>query len=445
MFQNFHTQAVFEKSLNASFLALIPKKVDAMEVKDFRPISLVGGIYKIISKVLANRFRRVALGLMSDSQNAFVKGRQILDSVLIAAECIDSRLKTGIPGVLCKLDVEKAYDHVNWGFLMYMLQRCGFSEKWRKWIMYCISTVKFSILINGSPSDFFGSSRGIRQGDPLSPLLFDVVMEALSRMLDVAANIGQLSGFYVGNTTSISMMVTHLLFADDTLIFCDAVPNQLVILREILTRFEEVSGLRINLGTSEMIPVGDVHNLDDLVGLLGCTHSSLPFKYLGLPLGAKFKELSVWNPILEKMERRLASWKRLYLSKGGKVTLIKSTLSSLPTYFLSILPIPRKVANRIEKLQRDFLWSGISGDSKLNLVKWAEVCRPVQVGGLGIRRLRSFNSALLGKWLWRYGIETDALWRKVIEAKYGNVWGGWCTKKVTSAYGVSLWRYIRSG
>ena len=78
-------------------------------------------------------------------------------------------------------------------------------------------------------------------------------------------------------------------------------------------------------------------------------------------------------------------------------------------------------------------------------VKWAEVCRPVQVGGLGIRRLRSFNSALLGKWLWRYGIETDALWRKVIEAKYGNVWGGWCTKKVTSAYGVSLWRYIRSG
>ena len=122
--------------------------------------------------------------------------------------------------------------------------------------------------------------------------------------------------------------------------------------------------------------------------------------------------------------------KRLYLSKGGKVTLIKSTLSSLPTYFLSILPIPRKVANRIEKLQRDFLWSGISGDSKLNLVKWAEVCRPVQVGGLGIRRLRSFNSALLGKWLWRYGIETDALWRKVIEAKYGNVWGGWCTKKV---------------
>ena len=224
IFHNFHTQAVFEKSLNASFLALIPKKVDVVEVKDFRPISLVGGIYKIISNVLANRLHRVAHGLISDSQNAFVKGRQILDSVLIASECIDSRLKLGVPGVLCKLDVEKAYDHVSWDFLMYMLQRCGFSEKWRKWIRYCILTIKFSILINGSPSNFFGSSWGLRQGDLLSPLLFDIVIEALSRMLDVTASAGQFSGFSVGRTVGPSVMVSHLLFADDTLIFCDAEP-----------------------------------------------------------------------------------------------------------------------------------------------------------------------------------------------------------------------------
>ena len=121
VFHNFHTQAVFEKSFNASFLALIPKKVDAMEVKDFQPISLVCGIYKIISKVLANRLRRVAHGLISNPKNAFVKGKQILDSVLIASKCIDSRLKSGVPSVLCKLDVEKAYDHVSWDFLMYML------------------------------------------------------------------------------------------------------------------------------------------------------------------------------------------------------------------------------------------------------------------------------------------------------------------------------------
>ncbi|KAL4637913.1 hypothetical protein ACB092_03G112400 [Castanea dentata] len=182
-----------------------------------------------------------------------------------------------------------------------------------------------------------------------------------------------------------------------------------------------------------------------LVGLLGCRHSSLPLKYLGLPLGAKFKEVSIWNPILEKMERRLACWKWLYISKGGRVTLIKSTLTSLPTYFLSILLVPGKVANHMEKLQRDFLWSGMNGDSKFHLVKWAKVCKPMQVGGLGIKRLRSFNTALLGKWLWSYALETNTLWKRVIEAKYGNIWGGWCMKKVTSPYDVSLWRFIRSG
>ena len=114
----------------------------------------------------------------------------------------------------------------------------------------------------------------------------------------------------------------------------------------------------------------------------------------------------------------------MYLSKGGKVTLIKSSLSSLPTYFFSLLPLPGKVAKHMEKLQTDFLWSGIGGEPKLHLVKWAKVYKPLQVRGLGIRRLGSFNSALLGKWLWRYGMETDALWRRVIEAKYGNIWGG---------------------
>ena len=139
-----------------------------------------------------------------------------------------------------------------------------------------------------------------------------------------------------------------------TLIFCDADPNQIIILRAILTRFEEVSGLRINFGKSKLVLVEVVHNLDVLVGLIGCRQSSLTLKYLGLSLGAKF-ELSIWNPILEKMKRRLVVWKRLNLSKGGKVTLIKSSLSSLPTYFLSLLRIPRNVANRMEKLQRDFL------------------------------------------------------------------------------------------
>ena len=177
----FHMHNQYEKSQNATFIALIPKKTKAMEVKDFRPISLVGSVYKILAKVSANHLWLVLHKLISASQNAFVKGRQILDSVLIANECLDSRLKEGTSGVLCKLDLEKAYNHVNWGFLIYLLRMCGFSEKWQNWIMFCISTARFSILINGSSCGFFESSRGLRQGDPLSPLLFVIIMEALSK------------------------------------------------------------------------------------------------------------------------------------------------------------------------------------------------------------------------------------------------------------------------
>ena len=162
-----------------------------------------------------------------------------------------------------------------------------------------------------------------------------LIKEKLSKLI-MTNHEGCLSGFSVGNSEGRSLAVSHLLFADDTLIFCDADLDQILILRMILIWFEAVSGLKINLGKSNLVPVGVVHNIGLLLDVLGCKLGSLPMKYLGLPLGANFKDKTIWNPILEKMERKLAGWKHLYLSKGGRVTLIKSTLSNLPTYFLSI-------------------------------------------------------------------------------------------------------------
>ena len=246
----------------------------------------------------------------------------------------------------------------------------GFGYKWQGWIRACISMVRYSVLINGSPAGFFGSSRGLRQGDPLSPLLFLLVMEILSKILKKVEASGLIRGFQATRRGGEGLCISHLLFADDTMVMCDADAVQLMYLRLSMTCFEATIGLKVNLAKSEIVPVGDVENLQVLADILCCRIGSLPMNYLGMPLGSSFKSTLIWNPIIEKIERRLAGWKRLYLSKRGRLTLLKSTLSSLPTFFLSLFTIPCSVAKKIEQIQRNFLWGRSDETFKHCLVKW---------------------------------------------------------------------------
>ena len=178
--------------------------------------------------------------------------------------------------------------------------------------------------------------------------------------------------------------------------------------------FELVSDLKIDQQKSEVIPVGETMDVNRATSLFGCKVGKLPTSYLGLPLGAPKKHCGVWDSIEERFKRKLAVWKKHYLSKGGRLVLLKSTLSNLPIYFMSLFVIPRKVRIKLERIQKDFLWGDLGDKSKIHLVKWSNVCKAKNFGGLGIRRLQCLNQAFLGKWLWRFSVERESLWRKII-------------------------------
>ena len=233
--------------------------------------------------------KRVMGKIISQSQFAFIEGRQILDAVLIANEVVDSTLIRKENGVVCKLDIENAYDSISWEFVFQVMDIMGFGNRWVRWIKWCISTASFSVLFNGSPTGFFQSSRGLRQGDPISPYLFMISMATLSLLIQRAVDGNFLYGSRVAIKGGEGEVSSHLFYANDTLLFYEPNKDQMKFLSWTLMWFEAMSGLRINLNKSEIIPVGAVDNVAKLALELGCGIGSFPTSYLGLPLGASHK------------------------------------------------------------------------------------------------------------------------------------------------------------
>ncbi|WJZ85876.1 hypothetical protein VitviT2T_005388 [Vitis vinifera] len=423
VFAEFHRSGIINQSTNASFIVLIPKKSLSKRISDFRPISLITSLYKIIAKVLSGRLRGVLHETIHYTQGAFVQGRQILDAVLIANEIVDERRRSGEEGVVFKIDFEKAYDHVKWDFLDHVLEKKGFSPRWRKWMSGCLSSVSFAILVNGSAKGWVKASRGLRQGDPLSSFLFTLVADVLSRMLMRAEERNMLEGFRVGRNRT---RVSHLQFADDTIFFSNSREEELQTLKSLLLVFGHISGLKVNLNKSSIYGINlDQAHLSRLAEMLDCKASGWPILYMGLPLGGNPKACGFWDPVVERISSRLDGWQKAYLSFGGRIILIQSCLTHLPSYFLSLFKMPATVAAKIERLQRDFLWSGVGEGKRDHLVRWDIVCRPKTIGGLGLGNISWRNLALLGKWLWRYPREGSALWHQVILSIYGSHSNGW--------------------
>lgn len=336
--EGFWVSESISSGCNASFVSLIPKVSNPVSLNEFRPISLIGCFYKIVAKVLAERVKRVIDSVIGEEQSAFIQGRSILDGVLVANELIDFVKGRKKKSLIFKVDFEKAYDCINWNFLYSVMEQMGFGNKWIGWIRACLSSATTSVLVNGSPTKEICLSRGIRQGDPLSPFLFLIVAEGLNVVMKEVRESGSFKGVKLGDG---SEMVSHLQFADDTIFFGEWSENNVVNLISLLKCFQLASGLKVNMRKSKLLGIGvDEEEVKLWADVIGCGVESVPFKYLGLSVGCSMKRSVAWNSVLDKFQRRLSDWKARMISQGGRLTLVKSVLGSLPLYFLSLYRAP---------------------------------------------------------------------------------------------------------
>ncbi|KAJ4815734.1 RNA-directed DNA polymerase (reverse transcriptase)-related family protein [Rhynchospora pubera] len=419
-FQAFHRGEFSISKLNRALLCLIPKVDNANKISDYRPIGLLNCSYKIFTKVLANRMAVVLQRLIDINQTAFLKGRFNLDGVVTAHEILHWVQKHKDKGLLLKLDFAKAFNHVQWDFLLDILKQRGFSPTWIHWMSQVLKGGMVAVLINGVQGEYFNCQRGLRQGDPLSPYLFILVTDVLSKMLRKGMFHNQFAG--LGPRLNQGTKVMHLQYADDTLLFLRADKEEVERVKWILKGFEGMSGLRINFAKSELIPLNlSDHRATVFASSLNCKLGALPFKYLGLPLHWKRPNRRNWLDVIDKIKKKLSSWKGNLLSLGGRLILINSVLSAIPLYFLSFFKVPKWVLLSFNRLRRTFLWGQKGEVKKLALVSWDTIARPKEMGGWGILNLELMNKALLGKWKWNIDYKgCTGLWKEILQIKYSH-------------------------
>jgi len=356
-----------------------------------------------------------------------------LDGVLIANEVVDEPIKTKKELMLFKVDFEKTYDLVDWEYLDVVMNKMAFPVLWRKWIKECVTTATASILVNGSPTDEFPLKRGLRQGGPLSPFLFLLAAEGLNIMIKSVVENNLYTGYAVGASNSV--VVSHLQFVDDMLLLGTKSWANVRALREVLTLFADMSGLKMNFHKSLMVGINVGNSwLTEATSILNCKVGKILFLYLGLSIGGDPRRLAFWEPMMSTIKTRLSKWQSRFLSFEGRLILLKSVLTSLPVYVLSFFKALSSIISSIETLFKDFFLGGSEDNRKISWIAWSSVCLGKEYGGLGVRE---FNIALLGKWCWRMLVDRGGFWYRVLVARYGEVAGGWGPECFFLVEGVS--------
>jgi hypothetical protein len=407
-------------SINFTNIVLIPKVKNPECMAKFRPISLCNVLYKIVSKVLVNRMKPILPRVISDSQSAFVPGRLITDNVIMAFEVLHylKNLRSGNNvQMAAKLDMSKAYDRVEWDYLHAILLKLGFHSRWVELIMACVNTTSYSVMVNGEAQGYIKPSRGLRQGDPLSPYLFLICAEGLSSLIRKAKRDHLFRGVAICHG---GPRISHLFFADDSVIFCRASISDCVVIQNLLSLYEKASGQKVNGDKTAIFFSKNTSTAkkSDILSLFGTLPTTQFEKYLSLPPILGRSKRHAFNDIKERIWKRLQGWKEKLLSQAGRETLIKAVVQAIPTYAMSCFKFPAGLCAEICSMANRFWWGQRAGERKIHWVRKGQLVRPKKEGGMGFRDLHLFNKALLARQGWRLLQHPHSLVYRFLKAKY---------------------------
>jgi hypothetical protein len=385
--------------INDTMIVLIPKVANAEELGQYIPISLCYVIYKIASKAVANRLEGILPQIISGEQSVFVPTHWIIDNIISAYKCLHFTKQKKPQELRCcalKLDMRKAYDRVEWNYLRAVTLRLGFHQLWVEAVIQLVSTVSFSVLFNGECLEKFNPIRGILQGDPISPYLFLLVEEGLSCLLKGKVQSSNLSGIMLAPT---ALVVSHLLFADDNLLFFKATRENAQEILDVLRVYCRQSGQQINVDKSSIhFAKGVAASIrEEIKDLLDVQNEALSEKYLGMPTHVGNSINESFKYLKDRVWKRVQGWMEQTLSAGGKEVLIKADAQAIPTYSMSCFKLLRGLCKHIDGVLHNFWWGSKEGKRKSCWVAWDDVIKLKHLGGISFHDIELFNLALLAR------------------------------------------------